>query len=373
MSMTVIFAGAGAGAARPSRVAIPDASRSARSCSARTSSAVLYSRRSRLSSLRRFHISFCFASFSRLALAFSAATFSAALFVFRASPPAPVRAASSSSSSSEPSLLLSRPASLKPLKPMPMFLGLIWVSIGAAIPLPSLPRPMPFLYPIFSSSFMPMPLVCFSNSPSFGSGFAFSHGRLPLSPRRLPRSRCRSMSSSFFLSRASSASLRRCAAFCMTLCPNVLGRRSSSSLSFSSTSMGLSAPAAGPSSSPSPPPLAAAKPRPPPPKPIPSEPKPSPEEPSPPRVVLASSSSFSTVEVIVLPLEKPPKPSPAPPWDANDPSPAPLPMPPLAPNPAVGGASSSSSANMSSGSLPAPRPAPPPPVPPALLKFTGAV
>ena len=42
------------------------------------------------------------------------------------------------------------------------------------------------------------------------------------------------------------------------LCPNVLGRRSSSSLSFSSTSMGLSAPAAGPSSSPSPPPLAAA-------------------------------------------------------------------------------------------------------------------
>ena len=212
MSMTVIFAGAGVRLAGPPsvRVPIPDASRSARSCSARTSSAVLYSRRSRLSSLRRFHISFSLASFSRLALAFSAAIFSAALFVF------PVRAASSSSSS-EPSLLLSCPASLKPLKPMPMFLGLIWVSIGAAIPLPSLPRPMPFLYPIFSSSFMPMPLVCFSNSPSFGSGFAFSHGRPPLSPRRLPRSRCRSMSSSFFLSRASSASLRRCAAFCMTL------------------------------------------------------------------------------------------------------------------------------------------------------------
>mmetsp|Transcript_12499 Transcript_12499/g.48712 ORF Transcript_12499/g.48712 Transcript_12499/m.48712 type:complete len:282 (-) Transcript_12499:567-1412(-) len=249
MSMTVIFAGAACSAAAfrsgPS-VPIPAASRSARSCSARTSSAVLYSRRSRLSSLRRFHISFSLISFSRLARAFSAATFSAALFVFRPRSPAPVPA-SSSSSSSEPSLLLSRPASLKPLKPMPMFLGLIWVSIGAAIPLPSLPRPMPFLYPIFSSSFMPMPLVCFSNSPSFGSGFAFSHGRVA-SP--LPRSRCRSMSSSFFLSRASSASLRRCAAFCMTLCPNVLGRRSSSSLSFSSTSMGLSAPAAGPSSPP---------------------------------------------------------------------------------------------------------------------------
>ena len=215
MSMTVIFAGAARRAAlrSASSVPIPAASRSARSCSARTSSAVLYSRRSRLSSLRRFHISFSLVSFSRLARAFSAATFSAALFVFRPRSPAPVPA--SSSSSSEPSLLLSRPASLKPLKPMPMFLGLIWVSIGAAIPLPSLPRPRPFLYPIFSSSFMPMPLVCFSNSPSFGSGFAFSHGRVGSPP---PRSRRRSMSSSFFLSRASSASLRRCAAFCMTLC-----------------------------------------------------------------------------------------------------------------------------------------------------------
>mmetsp|Transcript_329 Transcript_329/g.1544 ORF Transcript_329/g.1544 Transcript_329/m.1544 type:complete len:369 (+) Transcript_329:1742-2848(+) len=336
MSITVILAGAGVALEAPVRrsVPIPAASRSARSCSANTSSAVLYSRRSRLSSLRRFHISFSLRSFSRLRCKSSAATLSAA--AFRPSPPGAPFGRSSSESSS---LLLSCPDSLNPLKPMPMFLGRCMVSIGAAMPLPSLPRPMPFLYPIFSRSFMPMPLVCFSNSPSLGSGLTsvFSHGRLGSFALAPTRSRCCSMSSSFFLSLASSASLRRCAAFCITLCPNVLGSRSSSSLSLSSTSMGFRPPAAGPSSSPSPP-LAGAKPRPPPPNPSPAPPPPNPSPWDPSPGALASVSSFSTVEVIVLPLEKPPNPSPAPPWGANDPSPAPLPMPPLAPNPAVGGA-----------------------------------
>ena len=216
MSITVILAGAGVAFLPPVRrsVPIPAASRSARSCSANTSSAVLYSRRSRLSSLRRFHISFSLRSFSRLRCKSSAATLSAA--AFRPSPPGAPFGRSSSESSS---LLLSCPDSLNPLKPMPMFLGRCMVSIGAAMPLPSLPRPMPFLYPIFSRSFMPMPLVCFSNSPSLGSGLTsvFSHGRLGSFALAPTRSRCCSMSSSFFLSLASSASLRRCAAFCITL------------------------------------------------------------------------------------------------------------------------------------------------------------
>ena len=174
--------------------------------------------------------------------------------------------------------------SLKLLKPIPMFFGRSVVSSARVIPLAPLPKPSPFLYPIFSKSFIPIPFVCFSNDPT-----SFALLFTPLTPPLLElvpanasvfsRLRARAAFSSaarfaFACLRSSSAIFARCAApatslyrgkckkqesyvsrsvasiptavsriyprYIAYLCPNVDGNKSSSSSSSSSSTRLLS-------------------------------------------------------------------------------------------------------------------------------------
>mmetsp|Transcript_5941 Transcript_5941/g.21444 ORF Transcript_5941/g.21444 Transcript_5941/m.21444 type:complete len:254 (-) Transcript_5941:226-987(-) len=140
--------------------------------------------------------------------------------------------------------------SLKLLKPIPMFFGRSVVSSARVIPLAPLPKPSPFLYPIFSKSFIPIPFVCFSNDPT---SFALLFTPLPpplleLVPANasvFSRLRARAAFSSaarfaFACLRSSSAIFARCAAPATSLCPNVDGNKSSSSSSSSSSTRLLS-------------------------------------------------------------------------------------------------------------------------------------
>mmetsp|Transcript_573 Transcript_573/g.2337 ORF Transcript_573/g.2337 Transcript_573/m.2337 type:complete len:228 (-) Transcript_573:92-775(-) len=208
------------------------------SCSsANSSSAVLYSRFCRRNSLRFFHIDCSLARLaSSRALVMSSTSISSSL-------------ASPSSSSRLLDRVGSFTFSLKLLKPIPIFFGLNCVSNAREIPLAPLPKPSPFLYPIFSKSFIPIPFVCFSNEPT--SSFARLL-RPPPSLRELVPAKASSLS--LFLARAAFSSARRFAAFALrsssaifarcaapatNLCPNVDGNKSSSS---SSSSSSLTAP-----------------------------------------------------------------------------------------------------------------------------------
>mmetsp|Transcript_8862 Transcript_8862/g.29540 ORF Transcript_8862/g.29540 Transcript_8862/m.29540 type:complete len:208 (-) Transcript_8862:168-791(-) len=202
---------------------------------------------------------------------------------------------------------------------MPILTGRILVTMGADIPVPSLPKPPPFLYPIFSRSFMPMPLVCFSNSPMGATGLPLSPASFePSPPRRdlvflfstsLSATRARSTAAAAAF--AVSASSLRCAALCITRCPNVEGSNSSSSLSESADRGETVAGAKPPPTKPKPPPLPApaAAPRPKPalaPRPA-VAPRPKPAvapRPSPPRVFTSSSATASSFPVTCPPERK---------------------------------------------------------------------